>query len=760
MSNHSHQRRRLRIFLGAMCSLLVLTFCAVGWLQTRQFELISSAQRYQDDYVVWSLFQFEVDFLKLRQALDQTAAAASASSTGSSADLQIAADLVEKRFEIFVSRLGLVEDEYATRLLQRDPDYSQTLAQIRSFVQSADKLPLTAELIARQPAHAGAVLAQLAGLAEGIHDLSLTASHQVSQQATERSDTVRHHARLSLWLTLVQCALTLGLTLLVVHQFRSLLRNARDQKIQAAKLLEAQHAAEAGSRAKSLFLANMSHELRTPMHGLLGMLDLLKDGPLKPEQARQLKSAANASQHLLAVLNDILDISKMEAGGISINTQALFLPDLLAEVEQLSRSQAQAGGLELNLSVEAGLPDWVSADPTRLRQILLNLLGNAIKFTPQGQVTLRLSRADGSSGQGCLSFQVKDSGIGMDAATMAKLFQRFSQGDDSSSRRFGGSGLGLEISRNLARAMGGDITVKSQIGQGSTFTLQLPLNECQAPDVTAAATTGQVSGKSLRILVSEDHPTNQAYLQAVLERLGHRAVFCANGLEALQRLKQEEQDDFDLVLMDLHTPMMDGYQASRAIRALPGAKSGIKIIALSADAFEESRARALQSGMNGFLAKPVSIEVLTQTLGGQIAEAHPAPSQIVPAALSEALEFDPAALQELRQNLPEAIVAKFYATYIASLAQTRLALKQASEQRDSAALQAAAHSIKGAAANLGLVLVQRPALALEMRARQAMLDGPSDVETWAQLQQLAQALLQALLRSEAVCAEQGLLERA
>ncbi|MCV2357895.1 response regulator [Paucibacter sp. TC2R-5] len=754
----SSQRRRLRIYLAGMCCLLVLTFGAVAWLQTRQFSLISSAQRYQDDYVVWSLFQFEVDYLKLHQALDQ---ARSAQFERQSAEIATAAELVERRYEIFVSRLVLVEDEHTTRLLQREPDYALTLANIRNFVQWADKLPLSAEHLLKNPEIGEAVLAQMKGLAEGIHGLSLTASHQVSLDATERSDMVRHQARLSLWLTLLQCALTLGLAGLVVHQFTSLLRHAREQKDQAAKLLQAQHAAEAGSRAKSLFLANMSHELRTPMHGLLGMLDLLKAAPLNPVQQAQLKAADDSSHHLLVVLNDILDISKMEAGGISITRQAVNLRSLLGEVEQLSRSQASAGGLTLAVKAEPGLPDWVSTDPTRLRQILLNLIGNAIKFTPSGQVVLHLLRQDGASSPAQWQFQIRDTGIGMDAATMNKLFQRFSQGDDSSSRRYGGSGLGLEISRNLARAMGGDITAQSRLGHGSTFVLSLPLDECPAPDLPAAASPQALSGKSLRILVSEDHPTNQAYLKAVLERLGHHAVFCDNGLETLQRLQQEEGEGFDLVLMDLHTPLMDGYQASQAIRALPGPKAGIKIIALSADAFEESRARALSCGMDDFVAKPVSFEVLVRLLGGQIglAATSTATTAAPATALCSSLEFEPAALQALRENLPETVVGKLYATYIASLAQTRQALKQACDQCDRDALQAAAHAVKGAAANLGLILVQEPALALEIRAKQTADQGLSTEQAWADLLALTQTLLQALLRSEVLCAEQGLLTR-
>ncbi len=751
----SGQRRRLRFFLGGLCCLLALTIATIGWLQTRQFELINPAQRYQDDYVVWSLFQFEVDFLKLRQALDQAHADAP------TADAQTRAALIEQRFEVFVIRLGLVEDEQATRALQHEPAYLQTLVQLRSFVEWADTLPVTAEALAANPALVATVLPRLALLAEGIHELSLSASHQVAQRATERSDKVRQHARLSLWLTLVQCALTLGLTALVVHQFRSLLRSSREQKVQAAKLLNAQHAAEAGSRAKSLFLANMSHELRTPMHGLLGMLDLLNAAPLSPVQRGHLKAADDSSHHLLAVLNDILDISKMEAGGISIGQQAVDLRSLLNEVEQLSRSQAGFSGLALSISVEPGLPAWVSADPTRLRQILLNLLSNAIKFTPMGEVSLRLSRKSGSSEPALWQFQVSDTGIGMDTSTLLKLFQRFSQGDDSSSRRYGGSGLGLEISRKLARAMGGDITVHSRLGLGSTFVLELPLAACPAPVLAAPASPQALGGRRLRILVSEDHPTNQAYLQAVLERLGHRADFCNNGLEALQRLK--DADDFDLVLMDLHTPLMDGYQATRAMRTLPGPKSAIRIIALSADAFEESRERALQAGMDGFLAKPVGIEALAQALGGRIdavlpASPAPAPAPALEPEPEPELELDPAALDELRHNLPEATVRKLYITYIGSLAGTRQALASAADRRDASALQAAAHSVKGAAASLGLRAVQAAALTLELRARQLALDDHADAAAaWQHLETLRQSLLRALQGSEAACAGQGLL---
>lgn len=435
-------RRRLQVLMAAMAVLLATALGAVGLLQTRQIDLLNATGRYQDDYLVWSLFQFEVEYLKLRTQLGEALAQPAGPR----------AEAAAQRYEIFVSRLNLVEGEHAAKVLRAESGYARTLALTRSFVAWADALPLDAKRIESDDSTLREALQRLDALAAPIHDLSLAASHHVAAQVTSRHELVREQSRLSLWLTLMQCALTLGFAIIIVRQFRSLERRNQEQAALAQRLGLAQQAAEAGSRAKSAFLANMSHELRTPMHGLLGMLSLLRDTPLSGSQRDQLQAANDSARHLLNLLNDILDLSKMEAGALSIAAEPVQLRRLVQELEELMWPQAQAKGLDLALRVDADVPAWVLADPTRLRQILLNLLSNAIKFSDRGRVALRLSRAPEADH---LRFEISDTGIGMDDALQARLFQRFSQGDQSSSRRFGGAGLGLEISRNLARAMGG-----------------------------------------------------------------------------------------------------------------------------------------------------------------------------------------------------------------------------------------------------------------------------------------------------------------
>ncbi|MDN3920135.1 response regulator [Roseateles violae] len=728
----SRRRRSLRMLLAALGAMLVLAFGAVGLLQAHQFKLLNATTRYQDDYLVWSLFQFEVEYLKLRLALEQAAGPSVA----------IDAEAVEQRYEIFVSRLGLLEDEHAAKILQEHPDYRRTLERSRRFVQWADALPLNAETVRARPQALNEAIERMDGLAEAIRELSLTATHHVSAQVSERNELVRRLNQQSIALTLLQCVLALSFAAVMIRQFRRLARYGREQKALAQRLQDARQEVELGSRAKSVFQAHMSHELRTPMHGLLGMLSLLKDSGLTPAQQGQLQAASDSARHLLSVLNDLLDVSKLEAGGIELHPQPLQLAGLLRELEELSWPQALVKGLDLRIAMDGDVPAWVSADPTRLRQILLNLLGNALKFSEHGRVALQLSRQNDALGRELLRFEVSDTGIGMDAATQARLFQRrdaagASEADARQPPRFGG-GLSLEVSRRLARAMGGDLHVASEPGQGSVFALELRLPACEPPPAAAAAAQQAARATTrLKILVSEDHDTNRTFLAAVLERLGHQAVFCENGLEALQRLKTE---DFDLVLMDLHTPMMDGFQAARAMRALPAPKSAVRIIALSADANEAARERALQAGMDDFLAKPVGIEQLSQTIARHGSE-RPGEPQLAP-------HLDERTLAELRRHLPEARVRQLYAGFVAGLASTRAALQQAQSRQDSAALRAATHSIKGAAANLGLNLVAEPARALEAALAEAA--------DWLQIERHIGALLEALGRSEALCSERGL----
>jgi len=617
------RQRRWRTGIAAMGLLLVLTLAGVGWLQARQYEALNGTRRYQDDYLVWSLFQFETEYLKLRLALEQAAGPS----------VGVDPDQVAQRYEIFVSRLDLVESEHAALVLAHHPDYQRTVARAQDFVRWADALPLNGALIREHPQRIPEIVARLEPLADPIRDLSLTSTHHVAQDVTRRNEIIRNQSRVSLGLTAALSAMTLLFAGVIYRQFRGLERYGDKQKALAARLNEAQREADAANRAKTVFLANMSHELRTPLQGLLGMLGLIKEAPLTAAQQDQLKAANDCARHLLAVLGDILDVTRMEAGGLSIAPEPLQLGALVKELEALSRPQAAAKRLALHFGIDDDVPGWVLADPTRLRQILLNLLSNALKFCDRGQVGCQLRRGVGPLGEDLLMFEVSDTGPGIDAETQARLFQRFSQGDASTSRRHGGAGLGLEISRRLARAMGGDIHVQSAPGQGARFTLALPLRAGAdqppgrmvpasepAPDLPAAIaasapslapSTGDATPTGLRVLVSEDNPTNRIVIEAMLERLGHRPTLCENGLQALHALRQQP---FDVVLMDLHTPQMDGFEATRLMRELPPPRGRLPIIAFSADAFEESRQKADDAGISAFLAKPVELETLRACL--------------------------------------------------------------------------------------------------------------------------------------------------
>lgn len=743
--------RRLRRLGTALGLLLLLVFAASGLLQSRQLELLNASRQYQDDYLVWSVFQYEVEYLRLRALLAESLQRRDPASAQAAAE----------RYEIFVSRLGLIEVEHAAKVLGGHAHYRRMIAESRALVSWADALPLDARLIQAQPAQVQILLDKMGRLSPLINELSVTASHHVAAQVNARTELVRTQSGLSLGLTLLQCALALGLALVVMSQLRSLARHGHRQRALSRRLRKARRAAEAGSRAKTTFLANMSHELRTPLHGLLGMLDLLRDSRLDDVQRLRLRAAQDSARHLLTILNDILDLSKTEAGALTLHPAPLQPARLLRELDEACQTLARAKQLDLSFGLDARLPPWLLTDATRLRQILLNLLSNAIKFTDQGRVHLELQLGEDAAAQPRLLCKVQDSGIGMDEALLARLFQRFSQGDSSSSRRHGGTGLGLEISRNLARAMGGDIRVNSQPGEGSCFVLELPLQACEAPvpELEQPRVLVRKAARALRILVAEDHATNRLYLEAVLEQLGHQASFCSNGFEALQQFSRQ---DFDLVLMDLHMPVMDGYAACAAMRALPGPRGQTPIVALSADAFTDSRRRALQAGMAEFLAKPLNLGTLAallERLGPQTAPLPTlAPAPVIepqPAdipfgeAQAPAADFDDRVLQNLMRNLPPHRVPGLYQCFVQELPLTLSRLDEALQPPDADALCAAAHALKGASANLGLKGVSHAARELERIARQS-----TDP---VQLQSFTAELQAALRRSPQLCAERGLL---
>lgn len=378
-----------------------------------------------------------------------------------------------------------------------------------------------------------------------------------------------------------------------------------------ADLVTARDAAEAASRAKSRFLANMSHEIRTPMNGILGMTHLLERDHPTPAQAEKLRRIDAAGHHLLKLIDDILDLSRMEADRLELEHTDFCLEELLRDILGTVEASATLKGLRLLTDLQ-GLPRWLRGDSLRLGQALLNYLGNAIKFTAAGSVTLRARVEEATEAGYLLRFEVSDTGIGIPEAQQAGIFEAFVQADTSTTRRFGGTGLGLAITRRIATAMGGDTGVHSVPGEGSCFWLTVRLGKGQeiAADSAGKAGRDEIQLRSrhggARVLVVDDEPVNLEVMRLLLEDLGLRVDTAENGAEALQLATAAP---YALILMDVQMPQLDGLEATRALRQHPHLLA-IPIIAMTASALPGDRVDCLAAGMNDFITKPVSINTL------------------------------------------------------------------------------------------------------------------------------------------------------
>jgi signal transduction histidine kinase/ActR/RegA family two-component response regulator len=396
-------------------------------------------------------------------------------------------------------------------------------------------------------------------------------------------------------------ALRLGALFIVVFIFG--VRFAREQARTVREL-------EQASRAKSAFLATMSHEIRTPMNGVLGLTEVLLSGPLEVETREKLTLVRESGHTLVALINDILDYSKIEAGKLAVTPTDFDLRALADEVTSLYRAAAQLKGVGLVLSFEGALPTIVRGDGLRLRQVLSNLVANAVKFTERGEVRVVVSQVSAEPLR--LRFSVADTGIGISAKAVARLFSLFEQAESSTTRRFGGTGLGLALSRNLVRLMGGDIVVESVEGVGSRFWFELPFEvgmaalASSAPEVTPAA-----QRSSLPVLVVDDNAINLKVACSLVEKAGYRTEVAENGQEALELVQARP---FLMVLMDCHMPVMDGFAATERIRGLDGDVSMTPIVALTASAMPEELEACKRSGMNECLSKPVSLAALKAVL--------------------------------------------------------------------------------------------------------------------------------------------------
>lgn len=387
----------------------------------------------------------------------------------------------------------------------------------------------------------------------------------------------------------------------------------RQIRRQTDALQSARIEAETALTAKSQFLARMSHEIRTPLNGVIPVAELLADTHLTDEQADHVDTIREAGTALLSIVDDILDLSKFEEGRLELNPAPYNLSDLVNGVVRILRVTAESKGLRLEVDIAPDLLGvYLIGDSDRLRQVLINLTGNAVKFTRTGSVCIKVARTICDTGREELCISVIDTGIGIAEKDHARIFERFEQAEGGRNRRFGGSGLGLAIARSLIEAHGGQIRLTSEEGSGSRFDAMLPLNlATDIPQKVASETVPDSDLVNGRALVVDDNATNRKIIAAMLRRLGYRTDKACDGAQALNMIMSER---FDIVLMDMHMPEMDGLEATRHIRSLTGLRARTRIIALTASVLEEDMRRCQEAGMDGFLSKPVSRQALAAAL--------------------------------------------------------------------------------------------------------------------------------------------------
>jgi len=608
--------RRFWAWLALATALMLAGLLVLMGIFLRQARLAEEAAQLQADSVTALVFQLEREFLRMRGGV---------ALAGEAPDTATDWDALTLRLDIFLSRLDLLLTSPSVDRLRDTPEYQAAIPHLQAL---AERFQPWMDSPAAHRTDWAALAKDMDAMGPEVQALSFASNAMISRQMQHQISTLRGQSRMIVGLFAAQALLLLSVAATIVVRQRRQERERLALEQLNRELEIARQLAEQANVTKGHFLANMSHELRTPFNGMLGMLQLLHETPLDARQRDYLHTAADSAQHLLTLLNDILDMAAIEEGKLKVAPEAIDLPRVLRDVVTPMAAQARDKGLQFEVQIPPSLPAAVRLDPTRTRQVLFNLLSNAIKFTEQGSVGFEVAVHPGPSADAIeLAFTVRDTGIGMSAESVARLFERFFQVESRLNRRRGGSGLGLNISRALAELMGGSLQVDSCEGQGSTFTLRLPTTveasatpcfantlppPTPAPAPTpqgevAVATNSPPAAQALKVLVVDDHPINLKLATALLQKMGHEVVQAVNGRLALEAVQAQA---FDLVLMDLHMPEMDGLESTRLIRALSAPRGQVPVVALTANALAEAQREAEQAGVNGFLTKPLKVQEL------------------------------------------------------------------------------------------------------------------------------------------------------
>ncbi len=542
-----------------------------------------------------------------------------------------------------------------------------------------------------------------------------------------------------------------------VASLAAVVLEGRDRMRVEHELRSTNHALEAATNAKSEFLATMSHEIRTPMNGVLGTLELLLDSPLSNGQKNLAATARSSAESLLVILNDILDYSKLEAAKVDLDIVNFSPEQVVDDIVSLFQPRAKSKGLSIDISIASDVPLWLAGDQARLRQVLSNLVGNAIKFTEHGGVSVACKHKITDSGQTFARFEIFDTGIGIPADAVDRLFTRFTQSDSSTTRKFGGTGLGLAICKQIVQLMGGEIGVITDVGEGCTFWFEVPMTAGQQPAALDGETDIAIPSRRLRILVADDNRVNRMIAEMLLAKHGHVVDTVVNGVEAVDAVRKAE---YDLVLMDVQMPEMDGITATSQIRSSAGPENNVKIIALTANAMSGQREEYLANGMNDYVSKPINsrllfsaIERVTSGVSGVLPiHSTDADRRRVSRRRSDAVNddpfnklpvFDKSVIAAWSSGMNQADVSATLECVPDESVKSLNEIKAAIAAGDLTEARRIAHRMKGMAANLG-------AARLAAVARSIELDAPSIEVVSHQFKLLTETTDETLLQLRAI----------